>query len=171
MREPEPARAVRDRDLPGMQMAGEDEVERARGNPVDDAGVVAEEDPQVGLRIDEVLRMRAAVPVASRVDADDLDPPAAQLDRPALVGEERRRLELVERRLAGERVAAVAVVVVAEDGVAARQAGDELAQPRLAARAREEVAADADEVGRAGGGPLDRSLDGTRAARGNAEME
>src|SRR2546423_542774 len=99
--------------------------------------------------------MRGPVPVAPRVDADELDLPPSQLDRAALVGEEGGGVQLLERRLLDEGVSAVAVVVVAEDGVAVREARDELPQARLAPRPREEVAAQAHEIGLPRRGPLD----------------
>ena len=80
-----------------MEVAGEDEVEGARRQPVDHAGVVAKEDAEVRLRVDELLRAGDAVPVAARVDACDLHLHAAEVDRARVVGEERRRPELGER--------------------------------------------------------------------------
>src|SRR2546423_11887979 len=114
--------------------------------------------------------MRGPVQVAPRVDADELDLPPSQLDRAAFVGKEGGGVQLLERRLLDEGVSAVAVVVVAEDGVAVRQPRDELPQALLTTRPREKVAAQADEVGLTRGGPLDRALHGTRSARRHAEV-
>ena len=62
--------------------------------------------------------------------------------------------------------------MVAEDGVGGpRQPCEQSAEPLLARTAREQVAAQADQVGLALGRPLHRALDGDPAPRGKAEME
>ena len=49
MREPQLPARVREADLAVVHVAGDDEVERARGKLVDERGEVRDEDPQVGL--------------------------------------------------------------------------------------------------------------------------
>src|SRR6187397_314432 len=49
MREQQLPTRVRDADLPAVEMAGEDELVRARGQPAADPREVAEEDAQVGV--------------------------------------------------------------------------------------------------------------------------
>ena len=51
VREPQPPARPGDADLPRVQVAGEDEVERARGHAIDDIRVVAEKDPEVGAEV------------------------------------------------------------------------------------------------------------------------
>jgi hypothetical protein len=61
--------------------------------------------------------------------------------------------------------------VVAEDGVAAGQPCEELAQAGLGPRPREEVSAHEDEVGLPLLRPRDRALDRLRPARRNSEVK
>ena len=61
--------------------------------------------------------------------------------------------------------------MVAEHRERAGHLLEERPQPPLGARAREEVAGDERELGLPLGGPLDRPLNGTRAAGREAEME
>ena len=49
-------------------------------DPPDDPGKVAEQDAEVGARVRQLVRRRGARRVGQRVDADDLDARAAQLD-------------------------------------------------------------------------------------------
>ena len=77
MREPELAARVRDRELPVVEVSGEDEVEGTGLDPVDDAREVTEEDAEVGGRVGEPFRPSSPAHVGTRVDADDLDPAAA----------------------------------------------------------------------------------------------
>ena len=48
----------RDDDLTGVEVPGEDEVERVLGNPPHDTREVAEEDAEVGARVGELARAR-----------------------------------------------------------------------------------------------------------------
>jgi hypothetical protein len=169
--EPELSAAVRDRDLTVVEMAGEDQVVGVGPEAVEDVREVAQQDSEVGLGIDVPLGPCLAPAVRARVDPDYLHAAAAHLQRPRLVGEQRRRLELRERSRRGERVAAQRVVVVAQHGVAARKARHEASQLVLRSWPREQVAADADEVGIARRRPLDRALDGLRAARRHTKVE
>ena len=93
------------------------------------------------------------------------------VDDPSLVGEHGRRAEVGDRARLGERVARSREVVVAEHRERAGHLLEERAQPRLGARAREEVAGDHGELGLPLGGPLDSALDGAFATRREAEME
>ena len=116
-------------------------------------------------------RARPTVPVRARVDADDLDLSPAQLERPRVVdsrvaGSRSRQLGRMR-----ERVAGLGEVVVAEDGVAAGQPGEQPAQPLLARAAREQVAADQRQVRLPLLDPVDGALDRRRPARRKAEME
>ena len=80
-----------------MEVAREDEVERAGRQPVDDAREVAEQDAEGGIAVASSAG-RALPRVGARVDADDLDAPAAQLDRRSLVDEQVRGREVDPRR-------------------------------------------------------------------------
>ena len=128
-------------------MAGEDKVEHAGREPVDDVREVAEQDAQVGSAVDDALRSRQPSAVGTRVDADDLDGAAAELDRPRVVREKRGRLELVQLGRTGERVARRGEVMVPEHRVAARHPRQERAQALFARGPREQVAADQRQVG------------------------
>ena len=136
----------READLAGVQMAREDELEHARLEPVDHVWEMAEQDAEVGARIREPLGPSLAAPVRPRVDADDLDTAAAQLERPRVVDEQDRFAEVGDGCPFRERIARDREVVVAEDGVAARQPREQLPQPGLGSPPREQVAADEDEV-------------------------
>jgi hypothetical protein len=94
VREPQAAARPGHADLAGVQMAGENEIERTRRQPVDNAWEVAEQDPKIGLGVGEPLRPRQLALVRARVHADDLHAPAAQLDRARVVREERGRLDV-----------------------------------------------------------------------------
>src|SRR3954470_13274615 len=76
--EPDLPARIGDRDLSVVEMAGEDEVEDARLERVDDARVMAEEDPQVGVRVGQRGGPGAAGEVRRRVDADELHTEAAE---------------------------------------------------------------------------------------------
>src|SRR5919109_4248468 len=56
MLEPELSPRCREADLPAVQMPRENEVERARLEPLDHVGEMREEDANVGVRIGEALR-------------------------------------------------------------------------------------------------------------------
>ena len=129
---------------------------RRRRKAVDHVRVVAEQDPQVGLRVGQPLGMRPPQPVRARVDPDDLHPLAAELERARVVGEEGRRLEVVDLGRVRERVAGEREIVVPEHREAVRQPREQRTQPRLAAAAREQVAADQRQVGPALLDPGDR---------------
>src|SRR5439155_3003121 len=73
MRERDPADRKRQRDLAGMQMAGEDEIESTFRQPVDHVREVAEQDSQVRLRVGQARRLRNTAPICARVDADNLN--------------------------------------------------------------------------------------------------
>ncbi len=79
----------RERDLPVVHVACEHEVERARRQAVEDVGEVAEQDSQLGRLVDERPRLGAPGSIGARIDADELDAVAAELDGRALVDEER----------------------------------------------------------------------------------
>src|SRR5205823_2482777 len=83
--QPQAAARPGDADLSRVQVAGADQVEGAGREAVDDVRVVAEQDPQVGLRVGYALQVRPVVPVRARIDADDLHLAAAQLDRARVV--------------------------------------------------------------------------------------
>jgi hypothetical protein len=152
-----------------VHVAGEDQVPAAGLDRVEGAREVAEQDPQVGVGRREAAR--AAVEPGARVDARELDAAPAQLDLDRLVEQQPRRCEVVELGRTRERVAAERPVVVAEDDVRRPKPPEQAPQPGLGARVREQVARDADEVGRALRRPGDRALDGPRAARRDAEVE
>ena len=81
-----------------------------------------------------------------RVDAGDPDPPATQLHEPPRRSQQRRRLELAEVRRLRLRIAADRDVVVAEHGVRGAASRASAPAARLAARVREQVARDRDEI-------------------------
>ena len=125
-------------DLAGVQVPREDEVERRAGNPVDDAGEVAEQQAKASRRV----RAPAAAPVspvALRVDADDRHRGSPQRDRLDLVAQQGRALEVVELRGPRERIARDGDVVVPENDERRVEASEQLAQPPFAARMRDEV--------------------------------
>ncbi len=71
----------------------------------------------------------------------------------------------------GERIAGDRIIVVPEDDVRVRQPREQREQPPLAARAREQIAGDAHEVGPALHHPLDGPLDRAYTAGRHAEVE
>ena len=107
-------------------------------------------------RVGQLVGRSRARRVGQRVDADDLDAAAAQLELDRFVAEQGDVLERADRLridALGERIAAVGEVVVAEDDEARPEPVEqplELAHPRAA---RDEVARDADEVRPALGRP------------------
>ena len=79
-------------------------------------GKVAEQDPQVGVRVRELPRPRPSSRVAVGVRADELDPGSRVLDDRRLVAEQDGHLrEAVQLRRARERIARDRDVVVPED--------------------------------------------------------
>ena len=116
---------------------------------------MAEEDPQVGLGVGALDRMRPSRLVGRRIDAHDLDPRAADLDRPLLVPQEHRSGgDRGSERSAGpdERVTRVVDVVVAEhreDAVARLEPPERLLELLATLGPAHEIARDGDEVGRA----------------------
>ena len=80
MREEQPAARVGQDDLARVHVACEDEVERALRQLPGDAGEVAEQDAEVGLGVGELRRTGAAARVQARIDPDELDAAATQLD-------------------------------------------------------------------------------------------
>ena len=145
-------------------------MEGAGRQQVDHAREVTEEDA-VGARVDELLRARRSGQVRARIDARDLHAAAPELDRPGVVGEQRGGSEVDKGRRLRERVPADGVVVIAEHRVRARKAHEDAAKALLAARPREQVAADEDEVGPPLGDPVDRPLDRPHTPRGKPEVE
>ena len=129
-----------------MQVPREDEVERPGGNPVDDAGEVAEQQAKARPGAFELVRLRPSRPVALRVDADDRHRGSPQRDRLDLVAQQGRALEVVELRGPRERIARDGDVVVAENDERVVEDVQQLTQPSLAARMRDEVPGDADDV-------------------------
>jgi hypothetical protein len=157
--EPESPTRVRHRDLPGVEVARKDEIEGAGLQPVDHLRKVAQQDAQVGGGIGQPLGPRRAASVRARVDTDDLHLPAANLHCLRLVGEQARRTELVQHDRPRERILRHRVVVVPEHRVNIRQTAHQLAQLRLAARPREQVARDQRQVRLARLHPVHRPLD------------
>jgi hypothetical protein len=62
-------------------------------------------------------------------------------------------------------------VVISQNDKRSIEAGKLLAEQPLAARTRDEVTGDCDEIGLPLRHPLDRPLDGDGSARGQAEVE
>ncbi len=120
---------------------------------------MAEEEPKTGVAVDELRRARATGAVRLGIDADDRDALAVALDRRLLVAEEPRLLEVAQLGGPRERIARHGDVVVSEDHERVVEPLEQLAQARLAARVRDEVSGDADEVGP----PLRDPVDGARA--------
>ena len=141
------------------------------GQAVDDPREVAEQDAQVGVRVGELPGPRLAAHVRARVDADELDATAAELERHRLVAEQRAAAEVDLADRLRERVAAVGEVVVAEHGVDRRQPLDQLAQPLRTFGPGEQVAGEHHEVGLPLGDPVDRALDRPHPRRRDAEVE
>ena len=135
MRERDAPAWKRQRDLARVKMPGEDEIEGALRQPVDHVRKVAEQDSQVRLRVGQAHGLREPPAVGARVDADDLHMTSPHLDRPCLVEQQRRRLEIADRRPRGERIVGLGKIVVAEYRVAIRQPRQQLPQQRLAAAA------------------------------------
>ena len=170
--EPQAPAGERDADLAGVQVSGEDEVERARPEPVDHARKMAEQDAQVGGRVGQLVWVREPRDVRPWVDARDLDSPAVQLDRPRVVLEQRRRPELQRARPPPERVArdppgrgcrgprSSEGSRSSSSRAAARPRGRETRSPLMSVRS-----------GCRSTDPVDRALDRPFAPRGQSEME
>ena len=174
MREAKLAARIRHGDLTVVHVTREHEIERARLDPVERPREVAEQDAQVGVARERVrVDLGPAPQDHARMDACDPDLAAAQLEHDALVPQQDDGVEVAEVRRPRLRVAGDRNVVVAEHGVGRRrQASDELAQTRLTARMRQQVAGDRDEVRLPLGGPVDRSRSTACApARRHAEVE
>ena len=125
VREAQAASRERHDDLTGVEVPGEDQVERALGNAPHDAREMTEEDAEVGGRVGALSRAGLVARVGPWIDSDDLDAATANLDLGRLVEEERdafEPVELVPVDPLRERIAAVREVVVAEDDDAARAA-------------------------------------------------
>ena len=144
--EAQPPAWIRQADLTGMEMTGEDEIEYARLEPVDHLRKVAEQDAEVGFRVGEPLGPSPTRAVRARVDADDMHLPSAQLDCLRLVGEQPRRAQILELNRLRERILRNGVVMVPEHRVAVGQADEKLAETRLAASPRNEIAADQRQI-------------------------
>src|SRR5438128_6070814 len=114
MREAELPARERQRDLAVVHVSGEDELERARRQLVEDMREVTEENPQAGVRIDELPRPGAAVSIRARIDADELNATSAHLDRLRFVDEQSRRSQIVQAVRTRERVTRMLDIVVAE---------------------------------------------------------
>jgi hypothetical protein len=162
-----------DADLAVVHMAGEHQVERARRERVEHLRVVAEQDAEVGVSGRELGRaLSPARPARAGIGAGHVNAPSTHLERLALVRQQSGRRQVGDARPLGERVARDGEVVVAEDREGRlRQPCEQRAQTRLARTAREQVAAETDEVGLPLGRPLDGALDRDRSARGQAEMK
>ena len=157
VREAQLASRIRDDDLAGVQVAGEDEVEHT-GDALDDPGEVAEQDSERRVPVGQFLGRRPARRVRLRVDTHDLDAPAAELDVDSGVAEEHDLGQRLDRRGIDplrEGIAAVIKVVVAEDDVAAAENPEKPLEISHARAARDEVARDADEIGLALEHPVD----------------
>jgi len=164
----------RDDDLTRMEVSGEDEVERVRREPPDDAREVAEEHAQAHLGICELLRLRLSEDVGLRVHADELHAAAAELDLDRLVAEHRDTVESRNRSRIyslGKRVARVGEVVVAEDDDARAELLEQPLEERHARAPRDEVAGNTDEIRAALRDPGHRILGRPPSARGDPEME
>ena len=146
VRERDPATWPGKADLAGMQVPREDEIERPDGNPVDDAGEVAEQQAKALPGAFELMRLRPSRPVALRVLADDRHRGSPQRDRLDLVAQQGRALEVVELRGPRERVTSDGDIVVPENDEGAVEDVQQLTQPSFAARMRDEVPGDADDV-------------------------
>ena len=154
-----------------MEVARQDEIEDAGLHPVDHLREAGQQDAQVGGGIGQPLGSRRAASVRARVNADDLHLPAANLHRLRLVGEQARGTELIQHDRPRERILRDRVVVVPEHRVGIRQTSDQLAQLRLAARPREQVARDQRQVRLARLHPIHRPLDGACPAGRRPQME
>src|SRR3954453_16946597 len=162
----------RQRDLAVVHVPGEDEVEVARLELVEDARVVAEQDREVGLSC-EVVRIepRPAANDEPRVGSGDPHAPSPELEQTAFVTEQRGRLELPQVGPAGLRVPAERDVVVAEDRkYRLREDPHEPSEHRLSPRMGEEIAADGDDVRLPLPCPHGRLPGGADARRRHAEV-
>src|SRR5215216_6744027 len=124
---------IRQADLAGVEMAGEDEVEETRLQPVDHLWEVTEEDPQLGIRVGEPLRPSKTDAVGTWIDADDMHLPATQLDRLGGVDQQARGRQIDEVDALGKRILRYRVVMISQDGIRVREAGKQLAKKRLTA--------------------------------------
>ncbi len=136
-----------------LHVSGEHEVKASRLQLVEHLRVVAEQDREVSRAVTrswvKLVRVEPwpAAHDQVRLGARDPHRPSPQLEQPAFVAEERRRLELTQIGAACLRVAADGDVVVAEHGE--HRPGQDPHQPpqhRLAPRMREEIPADRDEI-------------------------
>src|SRR6185436_8881218 len=75
------AARCRDTDLAGMEMPREDQVERVRWHPVDDAREVTEQESKRGVGIDEPIGPRPPGSVRDGIDAGDQQPLAVSFER------------------------------------------------------------------------------------------
>ena len=158
MGEQQPPAAVRDHDLAGVEMTGEDQAPAARRCEVERAREVAEQEAEGGVR----RREAAAAPSepGARVDARELDAaPALRRSRRSRpkqpAGADARRARRAARtgraRTRGRGCRARRTV---------SRAAEQPLEQRRPARPREQVAGDADEVRFASGDPVDGALDG-----------
>jgi hypothetical protein len=153
-------------------VAGEHEIERPWPQPIDGSRKVTQQDAKIGFAVDKVLRPGPAAQVRARIDADQLHTAPAQLERHGLVGQQRGlSAQLEALRSPRERVARHAEIVIAENGVARWEPGEQTVQAFLAARVGEQVARDAHEVRPALGRPRDAALHGTRATRRHTQVK
>ena len=151
MGEPDLPAWERHADLAVVHVPGQDEVEGALCDAVERGREVCEQDRELG------LLAQVGLSAARRgIEAREPDTNAPHVEHPALVEQERRRVERLQLDRLRERVAPRPDVVVAEDRVAARQLFQQASQLGLSARPRYEVARDADEVRVALAGPFDR---------------
>src|SRR4051812_46198644 len=158
-------------DLAVVHVAGKNEIECTRREEVEHIRVVTEKDAQGGCLLDELPRLRETEPVRTRVDADDLDTPAAHLDGLGLVDEEAGRPDVRESARPRERIPTELDVVIPEHDERRAQVLQQRPQCGLAARAREQIARHDDQVGLAFASPRDAPLGRTSSARRQAEMK
>ena len=121
-------------DLAGMQMPGEDQVERRRWHSLDDSREVAQEKakrcPGVGKRVGSgTLR-----PIRHRVDTDEDDVLLAHEEDLRPVVEQSCPVEIVELRGPRERVTSHGDVMVAEHDKRTVEDGQERPEATLASR-------------------------------------
>jgi hypothetical protein len=83
--EPQLACHVRHSDLTIVHVARQDELEPIRGQAVEDSRKVTEQDPKVGSRIQESIRVRKTLTKRPWVHSDNLHSPAAQLNDVGLI--------------------------------------------------------------------------------------
>jgi hypothetical protein len=127
-------------------MPGENEIERVRGNSVDDPREMAEQDVEAASCVHEQVRLRALAVVALRVDADELDRLSPHSQRLGAIAEKHRVGEVTQLGRARERVARDSDVMVTENDEWTVELRQEWAQETLSAGMRHEVTRHAHDV-------------------------